>query len=197
MSRFPPIPHDQQPDDTKPYSQYFEDGLEDIFGPSGHLMKYRDENNAIIGPWPIIIASKQVGRQYMNIFDKLSTLGQIPEDAREVAILTVGARFEADYERYAHKLHGMKLAGLSQEQVDLLAIGKRPEGLSKAADLAYDASNHLANVPGPLPQHLFDACESTFGRDGTLLLIHYTALYCYLCVLLNAGDVLLPKGEKL
>ncbi|KAI5368316.1 hypothetical protein Slin14017_G033520 [Septoria linicola] len=197
MSRFPPVPHDQQPDDTKPYSQYFEDGIEELFGPSGQLMKYRDENNAIIGPWPIIIASKQVGRQLMSIFEHLPSLGKIPEDVKEIAILIVGARFEADYERYGHKLHGMKRAGLTQEQVDLLAVGKRPAGLSEAANLAYDATHHLAYIPGPLPQHLFDACERSFGRDGTLLLVHYTALYCYMCVLMNAADVPLPKGEKL
>lgn len=197
MSRFPPTPHDKLPEDLKPYSQDFEDHLVPRFGPNGELMTYRDEHGAIIGPFPILMHSKEVGRGLGEAMKAFPTLGKIPEDAKEVAILTVGARFECAYERYAHKLHGTKLAGLTQEQVDKLAVGQKPEGLSAEASLAYDATHYLVNTPGPLPQNLFDACDKMFGRSGTLVLIHYTAMYCYMCVLMNAADVPLPKGETL
>ena len=89
-----------------------------------------------------------------------------------------------------------KVAGLTHEQCAATKAGKKPEGLSSAAAASYDASYHLANKPGPLPKDLYDRCVQELGKEGTLLLTHYVAMYCYMCVLMNAMDVPLPEGVE-
>lgn len=78
-----------------------------------------------------------------------------------------------------------------------MKAGKKPEGLSPAAATVYDASNHLVNKPGPLPQALYDTCVKELGKEATLTMTHYVAMYCYMCVLMNAMDVPLPEGVEM
>lgn len=106
----------------------------------------------------------------------------------------VRAKFDAKFEQYAHYNIAVKTAGLTHDQCAAMKAGKKPDGLSPAAAATYDASYYLVNKPGPLPQDLYNACEKELGKEGTLLIVQYVAMYCYMCVLMNAMDVPLPEG---
>lgn len=147
----------------------------------------------ISGPFPILISSKEVGRQFIALNKTFSTLEGFPPDAREVAILTIGARFQAAYELYAHKNVSVNSKLLSQEQVDMISTGKKPGDLKEKCSLTFDAVYHLGNKPGPLPKEIFDRCVDAFGKDGTLALSHYTGIYAYLSILLNVADAGAPS----
>lgn len=116
-----------------------------------------------------------------------------PADARETAILTIGARYQAAFELYAHKNVAVNSNLLSQEQADLIATGKKPTDLNENCSTTYDVVYHLGNNPGPLPKSLFDQSVKAFGKEGTLLLTHYTGIYAYTSILLNVADASAPK----
>lgn len=145
------------------------------------------------GPFPILISSKQIGAQFIALNKSFRELEGFPADAREVAILTIGARYQAAFELYAHKSIAVNSKLLSQQQADLISMGKKPDDLNENCSLTYDAAYHLGNVPGPLPKELFDRCVKAFGKDGTLLLSHYTGIYAYTSILLNVADASAPE----
>lgn len=176
MSRYLPLPPSSLPPEVRSLGEHIASNLEQRFGPNDSLITYKDFHDGLLGPFPIIIASREIGQKLLEVFPAFTELGEFPADAKETAILTAGARFQCDYERYAHKRLGIVQAGLTQEQVDRLAMGEKPEGLSEEADVNFDVVSYLANTPGPLPKELFEAAEERFGKDGTLLLIHYVGI---------------------
>ena len=163
---------------------------------SGSQMTYRDANGGLIGPFPIITASKEVGEALMTAFKKFATLESIPNDAKEVAILTTGAKFDCAYEQYAHHHIALKQAGLSEEQIQAIRRKEKAKGLSEAAAVTYDCSRYLVETPGPLPQKLYDEWVKALGsKESVLLCIHYVGIYSYMSILMNAADAPIPEGE--
>lgn len=107
------------------------------------------------------------------------------------------AKFDAKFEQYAHYHIALKTAGLTHDQCVAIKAGRKPEGLSRAASATYDAAYHLVNNAGPLSQDLYEACVKELGKEITLLMTHYIAMYCYMCVLMNAMRVPLPDGIEM
>ncbi|KAF2159640.1 hypothetical protein M409DRAFT_29959 [Zasmidium cellare ATCC 36951] len=194
---YPPTPASQWPEEYKPYAEWVEERVAPTLGPNGQILTYQNANGGLEGPFPVIVASKDVGQLITEAISKFGSLGDIPKDAKEVAILTVGAKFDAKFEQYAHYNIATKTAGLTHDQCVAMKAGKKPEGLSPAAAATYDASYHLVNKQGPLPQDLYDACVKELGKEVTLLMTHYVAMYCYMCVLMNAMRVPLPDGIEM
>ncbi|CZT18856.1 uncharacterized protein RCC_04701 [Ramularia collo-cygni] len=192
-ARFPPTPTCHLPNEYKSYGKDLDDIIGKAFGENGKLMTYKDDKDALLGPFPILIASKQIGTQYMALNKSFGALEGLPPDAREVAILTIGARYQAAFELYAHSSLAVNSNLLTQTQVDLISSGKKPEDLNEKCSVTYDAVQHLANVPGPLSKELFDRCVQAFGKEGTVLLAHYAGTYAYTCILLNVADASVPK----
>ncbi|KAK4631237.1 hypothetical protein CLAFUW4_03001 [Fulvia fulva] len=197
--RYPPIPVSQQSGEYKPYAEQLETMAPKSFGgdgsiSSGSAMTYRDANSGLIGPFPTIIASKEVGAAIMNVYKNFSTLEGIPNDVKEVAILTTGAKFDCAYEQYTHRLIAVKQAGLSEEQVQAIGRKQKPNGLSEAANVTYDCTKHLVDTPGPLPQSLYDQWVKVLGsKERVLLCIHYVGIYSYMSILMNAANAPVPE----
>jgi hypothetical protein len=137
MSRFPPTPASQLSADLKLVVEEMEPQSRSATGPSNEHFTIKDERGALLGPFPILMAAPGVGKSLVDLIASVGSLQGFPPDAREVSILVAGARFGAEYERYAHKRVAVKVAGLTQHQADQLAEGVRPDGLSEAANVAY------------------------------------------------------------
>ena len=194
--RFPPTPVSQHPPPTKAFAEEADSKIGNTFGENGSIITYRHENGGLIGPFPILIASKEAGQAFGNVIQSLGHLEEIPADAKEVAILTVGAKFNCAFEQYAHLNIATKKAGLTVDQCKATREGRKPEGLSKMAEVTYEAAHYLVNRSGPLPKDLFDKWVATMGSTGKVLhLTHYVGLYSHVCVLMNMADTPLPPGE--
>ena len=134
----------------------------------------------------------QAGNALMELIGALGKLG-VPPDARETAILTVGAQFQAGYELYSHIPVVEKGGLLSKDQVEVLTKGGKPENLNEQCSIAFDVAKHLCSKPGPLPKQLWDKSVEVLSRDTTVGLVHYVGFYCYACVALNAIDAPVPE----
>lgn len=87
---YPPTPASQWPEEYKPYAEWTEEKVAPALGPNGQTLTYVNANGGLEGPFPVLIASKEVGQTISSAVEKFRTLGEIPKDAKEVAILTVG-----------------------------------------------------------------------------------------------------------
>lgn len=128
----------------------------------------------------------------------IADIPNLPSDARETAILATGAHYGSVYEIYAHERVAAKTTDLTQKQIDDIKAGKKPEGLSEAADVAYDMAKKLVHGRGGLEEGVWKkAVEKLGGKEGAQAVAQYVGLYAYTCVLLNACDVPVPEGEKI
>src|SRR5262249_12253461 len=59
-------------------------------------------DGSLIGPWNAWLHEPVIGRAVWELTKAMTAQASLPDPARQVAILVVGARFNAAYELYAH-----------------------------------------------------------------------------------------------
>lgn len=161
------------------------------FGATGEVFEWKDSSGALIGPFGFALTEPGPGLAYMDVISALSKLPFAP-NARETAILTTGAHFNAGYEIYAHVKVAESKKVLSEAQVNGILSGQKPSDLDDACSAAYDVAYRLAAVAGPLPKTLWDASVKHLGIQGTMALVHYCGYYAYTCMILNAINAQYP-----
>ena len=157
----------------------------------GFEVKNADE--AFVGPWGVMLHFPDLAvplGQFINVAQKLPGLS---ERARQVVILTIGARFNVAYELYAHAPLAAR-AGLRPDQIAALSAGARPADLSEDELLAADVASALTYA-GPVPGPLYDAALAKLGQQGFDAVVFIAIHYLALGVLLNAYDV--PAGRAI
>jgi 4-carboxymuconolactone decarboxylase len=151
----------------------------------------RDEQGAFVGPWGVLLHFPELAEPLARFVTLAQQLPGLSERARQVVILTIGARFNVAYELYAHTPLAER-AGLRPDQIAALCAGTRPADLSQDENLAADVASALTRA-GAVPGPLYDTAVAKLGQAGydavAFIVIHYLALG----VLLNAYDV--PAGR--
>ncbi|KAK3075533.1 hypothetical protein LTR53_001063 [Teratosphaeriaceae sp. CCFEE 6253] len=175
MSRIPPLPRSQLPAHHQPLHDTLSAFATTAFGTGlDALFIYRrDPDGALLGLFPLYIASGTFGLELLDLFTKLAELLGLSPEAREAAILAVGAVFQSPWELYAHGEIAVKATALTEQQVHLLAQGRKPDGLGADAEAAFEIATHLARKLGALPQSLWDQGVKALGKEGMIALLHY------------------------
>src|SRR5258706_12053317 len=92
------------------------------------------EDGALMGPWNPWLHEPAIGKAIWDLTLAMTANASLTDNVRQIAILVVGARFDAAYELYAHiavaEREGMKPARLA----DLVAE-RKPTELTKAANV--------------------------------------------------------------
>ena len=117
----------------------------------------------------------------------------LPDNVRQIAILVVGARYDAAYEIYAH-IAVAEHEGMSRRAAG--DAGRRPQADRPAAEesVAFDFAYALARG-GVLPEPLYRLAVDTFGQHGTNELIYLVGLYALVSTTLNGFNVPVPERE--
>lgn len=110
----------------------------------------------------------------------------------ELAIITVAARWQAEYEWMAHARLARE-AGVPDAVVN--AIGRREDPPFAAEDerIVYSAARQLADG-GHLDQAAYDAARGLLGDAGVVELVTLCGYYTTVSFILNAFGVPLPPG---
>ncbi|KAI5357938.1 hypothetical protein Slin14017_G112990 [Septoria linicola] len=167
------------------------------FGKDGENFRYKTDDGAFVGPYALRTAAPEVGKLAMELVYSIGRLPGLPPDAKETAILACGGHFQAAYELYAHQNVAEKAGVLSAAQIESIKIDQKPKDLNENSSIAYDVVKRLCSTPGPLPDTLWHASVTAFGKEGTIALVHYVRFYAYLCIALNAVDVPIPACPEL
>ena len=197
-NRLPPVHRDNVGATEQKIYDNFSNMADEMFGKKDDcpFIIKRPSDSAMVGPFPFFYEQHEAGEYILGIFNKIAMIPGFPADAKEVAILVTGAKYQAVYETYAHTNVATKKVGMSQDVVDTIVKGEKPEGLNEQCDIAYDTAHYLVSTPGPLPQELWDKCISVLGREATIALVHYVGAYAYTCIILNAMDAPVPKDNE-
>lgn len=148
---------------------------------------------ALIGPWNAMLHEPEMGGALWNLSKVTSAVSVLPATVREIAILVVGAHYNASYELYAHVAVAKGL-GMSSQRLSALCAGTRPNDLDVAEGAAFDAATALARG-GVLPEPCYQRAVEILGQHGANELFYLIGLYCAVAVLLNAYNVLVPAQQ--
>lgn len=152
----------------------------------------RDEGTgALIGPWNAMLHEPEMGAALWNLSKVTSAVSVLPAPVREIAILVVGAHYNAPYELYAHASVAESM-GMSRERLSVLCAGLRPDDLDPAERAAFEATSALLRG-GILPEPCYRNAVENLGQKGTNELFFLVGLYCAVALLLNAYDVPVPE----
>lgn len=111
----------------------------------------------------------------------------------EVAIITVGARWRAEFEWWAHSRLALQ-HGVSQEAVDAIARDASPPLLDDERVVHAVARQLLED--GLVDQATYDKARELWATRGVVELVTLRGYYTLVSFTLNAFDVALPPGEE-
>jgi alkylhydroperoxidase family enzyme len=158
-----------------------------------NAFKVEREDGALMGPWNPWLHEPVIGKAIWDLTLAMTAKAVLPDNIRQIAILVVGARYDAAYEIYAH-IAVAEREGMSEERLATLVANVKPNDLAKDESVAYDFSYALSRG-GVLPEPLYRLAMATFGQHGTNELIYLVGLYALVSTTLNGFNVPTPERE--
>jgi len=181
VSRLPYLRHDQLATDGQTV-------WDSIVGTRGGQLV--NDEGGLIGPFNAFVHAPDVGQH-------LSTLGaavrfgtSIDRRLTELAIITVGARWKAEFEWWAHAGIARR-HGVPDAVIDAIARGEDPPFAADDERTVYTAVRELTQT-GQLGQGAYDAVQRLLGDAGVVELVSLCGYYTLVSFLLNAFAVPLP-----
>jgi 4-carboxymuconolactone decarboxylase len=187
--RLPLIP----PADLTPEQKALYDDMRKGIANNFNAFKVEREDGALMGPWNPWLHEPAIGKAIWDLTVTMTANAVLADNVRQIAILTVGARFDAAYEIYAHIAVAEK-EGMSPERLATLVADLKPIDLSRQENVAFDVAYCLSRG-GTLPEPLYRLAVTTFGQHGANELIYLVGLYALVSTTLNGFNVPAPERE--
>lgn len=178
------------PSDLTPEQQPLYDDMRKGIASNFNAFVSQREDGALMGPWNPWLHEPAIGKAIWNLTLAMTANAVLPDNVRQIAILVVGARFDAAYELYAH-IAVAEAEGMPLERLATLVADLKPTDLSKEESVAYDLAYALCRG-GLLPEPIYRLALATFGQKGTNELIYLVGLYSMVSTTLNGFDVPVP-----
>ena len=187
--RLPLIP----PAELTPQQKALYDEMRKGIASNFNAFKVEREDGALMGPWNPWLHEPAIGKAIWDFTLAMTASASLPDNVRQIAILVVGARFDAAYELYAHIAVAEKEA-MKPERLATLVANLKPNDFAPDESVAFDFAYALVRG-GTLPEPLYRLAVQTFGQHGTNELIYLVGLYCLVSTTLNAFNVPVPERE--
>ncbi|RZM03476.1 MAG: carboxymuconolactone decarboxylase family protein [Variovorax sp.] len=187
--RLPLIPPAELTPEQRPLYEDMRRGIASNFND----FKVQREDGALMGPWNPWLHEPKIGKAIWDLTLAMTAQASLPDDIRQIAILVVGARFDAAYEIYAH-IAVAEREGMTLERLATLVADVKPTDFSPEESVAYDFAYALVRG-GVLPEPLYRLAVRTFGQHGTNELIYLVGLYSLVSTTLNGFDVPVPERD--
>jgi 4-carboxymuconolactone decarboxylase len=149
-------------------------------------------DGGLIGPFNAFVHAPGVG-------ERLTALGQvvrfetsIERRLSEVAIITVGARWKAEFEWWAHARMARR-HGVPDAVVDAIGRGEDPPFLMNDERTVYQVARQLTDG-GQVDSGAYADAQRLLGDAGLVELVSLCGYYTLVSFLLNAFTVPLPPG---
>ena len=147
------------------------------------------------GPFNAWLRSPEAGLRLQAVGAHIRFNTSIPQRLNELAILVTAREWTSQYEWYAHKALALK-AELDPKIIDVIAAGKRPEGMKEDEAAIYDFCVQL-HRNRKVDDTAFNRVKALFGEQGVIDLIGISGYYTAVSMTLNVAEVPLPEGTPL
>jgi len=147
------------------------------------------------GPFTVLLHSPELARRVEQLGVYCRFQCAVPHRQRELAICTVAAHWQADYEWYAHAALALK-QGISEQILAAIADGRTPD-LADADDrVVYAFARELLGT-GRVSDATYAAVTDRFGDAGAVDLSGLLGYYTLLAMTLNAFEVDVPEDAEI
>ena len=181
------------PADLTPEQKSLYDDMRKGVASHFNAFKVEREDGALMGPWNPWLHEPAIGKAIWDLTLAMTANAVLPDNVRQIAILVVGARYDAAYEIYAH-IAVAEREGMSPERLATLVADVKPNDLARDEGIAYDVAYALTRG-GTLPEPLYRLAVATFGQHGANELFYLVGLYALVSTTLNAFNVPTPERE--
>ena len=153
-----------------------------------------DDQGTLIGPFNAYVTAPEVGR-YLSALGQAVRFGAVlPPRLSELAIITVAARWRAEFEWWAHARTAAG-HGICAAVIDAIAAGREPAVAVPDERVVHAVARQLA-ATGRLEPEAFEAGRALFGDAGMVHLVALCGYYTTVSFVLNAFEVPLPAGAE-
>jgi 4-carboxymuconolactone decarboxylase len=146
----------------------------------------------LIGPFNAWVTAPTIGGRLAELGAALRFESSIDRRLLEVAIITVGAHWKAEFEWWAHSRMALH-HGVSAEAVAAIAEGTEPV-LPDDEAVVYAVARQLVDA-GHVDGSTYEAAHRLLGDRGIVELVTLCGYYTLVSFSLNAFTVPLPPGE--
>ena len=151
-----------------------------------------NEQGGLMGPFNAFVHAPEMGRNLSSLGRVIRYGTSIERRLTEIAIITVGARWKAEFEWWAHALMARE-HGVADAIVDAIGKGEDPPFAADDERTVYAAARQLAET-GQLDQAAYGKAQELLGDAGMVELVSICGYYTLISFLLNAFAVPLPPG---
>jgi 4-carboxymuconolactone decarboxylase len=148
------------------------------------------EQGGLTGPFNAFVHAPGVGRHLTSLGRVLRFETSIERRLLEVAIITVGARWKAEFEWWAHARMARE-HGVSDAVVDAIGRGEDPPFEAEDERTMYTAARQLTET-GQLSDAVYGGVQRLLGDSGAVEFVALCGYYTLVSFLLNAFAVPLP-----
>ncbi len=152
------------------------------------------DDGALVGPFNAFVHAPDVGRRLASLGAVLRFGTSIERRLTEVAIITVGARWKAEFEWWAHARMARE-HGVPEAVVDAIGRGEDPPFAAGDERTVYAVARELADA-GQVSQQSYEAARDLLGETGMVELVSLCGYYTLISYLLNAFAVPIPPGAQ-
>ena len=145
------------------------------------------------GPFNAWLQIPSFGRIGSKMGERLRFGSLLDGRSRELAILTVGAHWRAEYEFWAHARMA-RAEGLPEAIIEALRTGAPPPCENDTQRLVHEVARDLLEN-GRVGDELHVAASAALGYPALTELVALVGYYCLVSFTLNVADARLPEGE--
>lgn len=152
----------------------------------------RVDGDHLAGPFNAWVTAPSVGTHIAELGAALRFETSLDRRLVELAIVTTGARWRAEYEWWAHARMARQ-HGIASDVLQAIAMGELPSFSSDDERIVYAVASELG-ATGQLRDETFDDARSLLGDVGVVELVSVCGYYTLVSFALNAFEVPLPEG---
>ena len=183
MSRLPELRRDQLTPDALAVRDA-------VVGTRGDRLE--TPGGGLAGPFNAFLYAPALGGKLAQLGATLRYGTSVDRRLTEVAIITVGARWKAEFEWWAHARMAAR-HGVPEEVIDAIGRGAEPPFAAEDERVVYVIARSLA-TDGGVPESAYESGRVLLGDTGMVELVTLCGYYTLISFLLNAFDVQLPEG---
>jgi 4-carboxymuconolactone decarboxylase len=125
--RLPLIPPSELTPEQKSLYDEMRKGIKSNF----NAFRVEREDGALMGPWNPWLHEPQIGKAIWDFTLAMTANASLPDNVRQIAILVVGAYFDAAYELYAH-IAVAEREKMKPERLATLVANLKPNDLARS-----------------------------------------------------------------
>jgi 4-carboxymuconolactone decarboxylase len=149
-----------------------------------------DEHGGLVGPFNAFVHSPKIGKRLTSLGGLLRFRTSIDRRLSEVAICTVGANWQSEFEFFAHAPMAIE-HGVAPSVIDALRDGRPPEFELDDERIVHAVASQLL-TDRRIDDATFVEAQALLGETGMIELSALIGYYCLISMMLNLFEVSLP-----